>query len=74
MKLWILKAVDRSPWTGDQPVTRPLLTQDNTIKNKGRQTFMPRVVMEPKFPLFERAKTFLSLESATSLIGNFAVI
>jgi hypothetical protein len=24
------KTVDRTPWTGDQPVVRPLRTQDNT--------------------------------------------
>jgi hypothetical protein len=25
-----LKTVGRTPWTGDQPVARPLPTQDNT--------------------------------------------
>jgi hypothetical protein len=29
-KLWILETVGRTPWTGDQPVTSCLRTQDNT--------------------------------------------
>jgi hypothetical protein len=30
LKLWILERAGRSPWTGDQPVARPLTTQNNT--------------------------------------------
>jgi hypothetical protein len=29
-EIWILQTVGRTPWTGDELVTRPLPTQDNT--------------------------------------------
>jgi hypothetical protein len=37
-----LKKVGRTPWTGDQPVARPLPTHRTTqTQNKRRQTSMP---------------------------------
>jgi hypothetical protein len=39
-----LYAVGRTPWTGDQPVARPLPTHRTTqTQNKRTQTSMPRV-------------------------------
>jgi hypothetical protein len=52
---------------GDQPVTRPLRTQ-----NKRRQIFMPRVGFELMIPVFERAKMVLALDRAVIVIGSFA--
>jgi hypothetical protein len=48
------KRVGRTPWMGDQPVERPLLTHRTTqTQNKCRQTSMPRVEFEPTIPVFE---------------------
>jgi hypothetical protein len=30
LSFWILYTVSKTPYTGDQPVARPLVTQDNT--------------------------------------------
>jgi hypothetical protein len=48
----------RTPWTGDQPVARPLHTH-RTIQtqNTRTQTSMPRVGFELTIPAVERAKT-----------------
>jgi hypothetical protein len=50
--------VRRTPWTGDQPDTKPLPTYRTTqTQNKHKQTPMPRVAFEPTIPVSERAKT-----------------
>jgi hypothetical protein len=48
------KTVDRTPWTGNQPIAWPLPTQ---TQNKRRYTSIPSVGFEPTIPVFERAKT-----------------
>jgi hypothetical protein len=48
--------VSRTPWTGDQPVARPLHIHRT-------QTSMPEVGFEPTIPVFERAKTVHALET-----------
>jgi hypothetical protein len=49
--------VSRTPWTGHQPVARPLHAHRITqTHNKRTQTFMPLVGFEPTIPVFERAK------------------
>jgi hypothetical protein len=58
--------VGRTPWTGDQPVARPLPTQ---TQNKRTQTSMPWVGFEPTIPAFKRAKTVHALDCAATLIG-----
>jgi hypothetical protein len=65
----ILYTVSRTPWTGDQPVARPLPTHRTTQKNKRTQTSMPRVGFEPTIPVFERSKTVHALDSAVTVIG-----
>jgi hypothetical protein len=51
------------PWTGDQPVARPLPTHITTqTQNKRTQTSMPRVGFEATIPVFERAKTVHALD------------
>jgi hypothetical protein len=53
-----LYTVGSTPWTGDQPITRPLPTHRTTqTQNKRTQTSMPQVGFEPMIPVFERAKT-----------------
>jgi hypothetical protein len=59
--------VGRTPWTGDQPVARPLPAQGNT--NAGRQTSMPRVRFEPTTLVLKQAKTVHALDRATTVIG-----
>jgi hypothetical protein len=67
----ILYTVGRTPWTGDQPVARPLPIHRTTQKqNKLTQTSMSWVGFEPTIPLFERAKTVHALDSAASVIGR----
>jgi hypothetical protein len=43
LKLWILQTVGRTPCTGDQPVTKPLPTQDNTNSECLHRGDIPRV-------------------------------
>jgi hypothetical protein len=61
--------VGRTPWTGDQPVARPLSTQ-----NKPTQTSIPQVEFEPTIPAFERTKTVHALDCAAILIGRYTWI
>jgi hypothetical protein len=66
----ILYVVGRTPWTGDQPVVRPLPTHRTTqTQNKRKQTFMPRVELEPTITAFELAKTVYALDRAVTVIG-----
>jgi hypothetical protein len=67
----ILYTVDRTSWTRDQPVTRPLPTHRTTqTQNKSTQTSMPRFVFEPMIPMFEQAKTVHVLDRAAIVIGR----
>jgi hypothetical protein len=60
----------RNPWTGDQPVSRPLPTHRTTrTQNKRTQASMPRVGFGPKIPAFELAKTVHALDRAATVIG-----
>jgi hypothetical protein len=45
------KRVGKNPWTGDQPVPRPLPTQENTNRINAHRTSMPRVGFEPTIPV-----------------------
>jgi hypothetical protein len=54
---------------GDQPIARPLPTQDNTNTEKRCQASMPRVGFEPATPMFERAKLGHALDRSANLIG-----
>jgi hypothetical protein len=58
-----LYTVGRTPWPGDQPVSRPLPTQ---TQKKRTQTFTPRVGFESTTPVFERAKTVHALDRAAT--------
>jgi hypothetical protein len=66
-----LYTVGRTPWTGDQPVARPLPTH-RTIQtqNKRTQTFMSLAGFEPTIPAFERVKTVHAFDRATTVISR----
>jgi hypothetical protein len=66
----ILYAVGRTPWTGDQPVARPLPIHRTTqAQNKCTRTCMTRVGFEPTTPVFKREKTVHALDCAATVIG-----
>jgi hypothetical protein len=65
-----LYTVGNTPWTGDQPVARPLPTNRITqTMNKRTQTSMPQVGFETTIPVFERVKTVHALGRADTMIG-----
>jgi hypothetical protein len=64
----ILYTVGRTPWTGDQPVSRPLPTHTTQTRNKRTETSMHRVGFEPTIPAFEGAKTVHALGRAAAVI------
>jgi hypothetical protein len=67
-----LYTIGRTPWTGDQPVARPLPTHTTTrTQNKRTQTSMPRVGFELTIPVFERAKTVHALDRAATVVGRY---
>jgi hypothetical protein len=54
----IIYAVGRTPWTGDEPLARPLPTHGTTqTQNKRTQTSTFWVGFESTIPTFEQAKT-----------------
>jgi hypothetical protein len=54
----LLYTVGRTPWMGDQPVTRPLPAHRTPqTQNKCTQTSMPQVGFESTIPAFEQTKT-----------------
>jgi hypothetical protein len=66
----ILYTVGRTPWTGDQPVARPLPTHRIAqTQNKRTQTSISWVGFEPTIPAFERAKTIHALDRAATVVG-----
>jgi hypothetical protein len=66
--------VGRTPWTGDQPVARPLHTHRTTqTQNESTQISMPRVGFEPTIPAFARAKTVHVLYRVATVIGHFCL-
>jgi hypothetical protein len=69
----ILYTVCRTPWTGDQPIARPLPTHRTTqTQNKRTQTSMLRVGFEHTTPVLEWVKTIHGLDRAATGIGSHA--
>jgi hypothetical protein len=67
----ILYTVGRTPWTGDQPVVRPLpIYRIAQRQNKRTQTSMPRAGFESTTAVFERVKTIHVLDRAATLMGS----
>jgi hypothetical protein len=68
----ILYTARGTPWTGNQPVARPLPTHRTTqTQNKRTQTSMPWVGFAPTIPAFERGKTVHALDRAATVIGSY---
>jgi hypothetical protein len=54
---WSFYTVCTIPWTGDQPVARPLPAHRTAqTQNKRTQTSMPQMGFEPRLSVFDRAK------------------
>jgi hypothetical protein len=65
-----LYTVGGIPWTGDQPVARPLPTRRTTqTQNKCTQASMPIVGLELTIPAFERTKTVHALDTTATVIS-----
>jgi hypothetical protein len=67
----IFYTVGGEPWTGDQPVTRPL-PEYRTVQtqNKRTQTSMPQMGFEPTISVFKRAKTVHALDCVATVISS----
>jgi hypothetical protein len=81
--LWFFQFHDhftdgKTPWTGDQPIARPLPTRRTTqTQNKCTQTFMPWVGVESMPPGFERLKTVHALDRVANhgcTVTSFTVL
>jgi hypothetical protein len=69
LNLYIL---GRTPWTGDQPVARPVPTDRTTqTQNKRTQTSVPRIGFEPTIPVLERTKTVHASDRSATVIGSY---
>jgi hypothetical protein len=69
--LLILYTFDRTPWTGDQPLGRPLPTHTTTqTRNKRTQISMPRKGFDTLTPVFEWANIVHALYLAATEIGG----
>jgi hypothetical protein len=67
---FIIYTIGRIPWTGDQPVARPLPTHSTAqTRNKHIQTSMPQVGFEHTNPAFKWAKTVHALDRAATVIS-----
>jgi hypothetical protein len=64
------KTVGRTPWTGNQPVARPLPTQETKTQNN-RHICLEW--FEPTIPVFEGAKAVHALDRAATVICFFSV-
>jgi hypothetical protein len=61
--------LNKTHWTGDQPVARPLPThRTEQTQNKCTQTHMLQVGFEPTIPVFEWAKAVYTLYGAAAVI------
>jgi hypothetical protein len=74
-----LYATDRTPWTNDRAVVRPLpkyrtAQTHNNSHTHTHQISLPEVVFEPMIPVFERTKTVHALDRAATVIGVWTAI
>jgi hypothetical protein len=73
LELWILETAGRSSWTGDRPCRKAATCTHRTTQaqKKRGQTCMPRVGFEHTILVFERAKSFHTLDHTANVIGSF---
>jgi hypothetical protein len=62
----------KTPWTGDQPVARPLPAHMTTqTQNKSTQASMSQVGFETTIPVFDRAKRVHAFYRTTIVMGAY---
>jgi hypothetical protein len=67
----IFYTVGRTPWTGDQPVARPLPAHRIAqTQNEGTQTCMLKVGFEPTTPVFDPANTVHASDPAATMVAS----
>jgi hypothetical protein len=66
--MFILQTVDRTPWTGDQPIARSL--QEMQTEKERIYTAIPGMGFELTIPVFEWAKTLRKSERTATIIGS----
>jgi hypothetical protein len=67
-----IHTVSRTPWTGDQPVARPLpRCRTLQIQNKRTQTSLALVGFDPTTPMFKRVKTVYALYRPVTVFPSF---
>jgi hypothetical protein len=59
-----LDPVHRTPWMGNQPITRPIPNAEHRYRIN-THTFTPQVGFEPTIPAFEQVKTVHALDHQT---------
>jgi hypothetical protein len=62
--------VGRTPWTSDQPVARPLLTQDSTKTINTQRDIHACVGFKPTILAFERPNRVRALDRVAIVIGS----
>jgi hypothetical protein len=67
----ILYAVGRTPWTGDQPVARPIPTHRRTQTKTDIHALSG---IRTQIPVFLRPKTVHALYCAATVIGEFSTV
>jgi hypothetical protein len=68
LQLRIVESIGRIQ-TGDQPIARPPLQQDNTNTENCIHISMPKAGFEPTIPVLEQMKTFHALDCTATVIG-----
>jgi hypothetical protein len=68
----IIYTVGRTPWTGDQPITKPLPTHRTTNRyiEQMHTDNRSRVKFEPTIPVFEEERTVHALHPAATVIDR----
>jgi hypothetical protein len=73
LELWISQRAGRVLGRGSALSQGLYLHRTTQTQTKRRQTSMPRVGSEPTITVFEREKTFHTLDCAATLIGHYHI-
>jgi hypothetical protein len=69
LELQVLQTVGRTPWTGDQPISMPLLIQDNTSREKTQTYIHASSGIRTHDPSVRAAEDISCLRRAATAIG-----
>jgi len=61
----------RTPWTGDQPISRPLPTQDSITQEIADIRSWPRTGFEVMVTVFKQPKTIRVLDCSATVISHY---